>query len=166
MPARFFMVFAAFVLVGLLQVEANAQTRSRFTTMLRGASMCLDVINDGQNDKLRLATCGNYSGQWWTIRPTGTAGLYRLTNEFTGTAKCVDVVNDGRNDRLQMATCGNFTGQTWAMESTQHIGFYRLKNQFTGSGKCVGVFNDTQLQLENCGDVPGQYWSKSFRSSN
>jgi hypothetical protein len=159
MPVRFLTLFVAVVLVGLLRAPANAQAQLRFRTISTGQAKCLDVINDGQNDKLRMAECGNYSGQSWTIRPTSTAGVYRLTNEFTGTAKCLDVVNNHVNDRLQMATCGNFTGQSWVMESTKRIGFYHLKNQFTGSNKCLDVIDGTQVSLENCGDVAGQYWS-------
>ncbi len=158
MPSRFFKVFAAVVLVGLLRASADAQPHA-FTTLSTGAGKCLDVINDGKNDKLRMFTCGNYSGQSWSIVETRTAGHYRLTNDFTGTRKCVDVANDGQNDRLKMVTCGNFSGQFWSINATKRAGFYHLKNEFTGSSKCLAVTGGTQVALQDCADFAGQYWS-------
>jgi len=26
------------------------------------------VVNDGRNNKLQMADCGNYSGQFWQVR--------------------------------------------------------------------------------------------------
>jgi hypothetical protein len=39
--------------------------RNSFT----GSRKCLDIVNDGKNDKLRMANCGNYSGQFWGFEP-------------------------------------------------------------------------------------------------
>jgi putative lipase involved disintegration of autophagic bodies len=97
------MIGAAVLLFSSQTATAQAQhqtLRNGFT----GPSQCLDIVNDGQNNNLRMAPCGNYSGQHWMIE-IGRGGYARLRTEFTGGESCLDVVNDGRNDRLQMATC-------------------------------------------------------------
>ena len=73
-----------------------------------GKNKCLDIINDGKNDKLIMANCANVTGQQWLIPPNR-----KMQNNFTGTNKCVDIVNDGKNDKLNMAECGNYGGQFW-----------------------------------------------------
>ena len=37
-------------------------------TMFTGQNKCLDIVNDGKNNRLQMADCGNYSGQFWSIR--------------------------------------------------------------------------------------------------
>ena len=39
----------------------------RLRTEFTGSSKCLDVINDGRNNRLTMATCGNYTGQMWKL---------------------------------------------------------------------------------------------------
>jgi hypothetical protein len=56
---------------------ASAQTDGgpiRLRTDFTGADKCLDIINDGQNNKPTMAACGNFSGQKWTVSATGTPG--------------------------------------------------------------------------------------------
>jgi tRNA(adenine34) deaminase len=43
----------------------NAQYRLH--TMFTGFRKCLDVVNDGKNNKLSLEDCGSYSGQSWSV---------------------------------------------------------------------------------------------------
>jgi Ricin-type beta-trefoil lectin domain len=40
------------------------------TNALTGASNCLNVLNDGRNNKLTMAKCDNISGQSWRITST------------------------------------------------------------------------------------------------
>jgi uncharacterized protein len=87
----------------------------RLRTNFTGAAKCLDIINDGQDDKPTMATCGNFTGQMWTMAPNGTPGVFKFQTQFTGTAKCLDIINDGQDNKPTMATCGNFTGQMWGM---------------------------------------------------
>jgi len=51
----------------------------RLTSKLFGESKSLDIVNDGANNKLRLADTGNFSGQKWKITfissPTASIGL-------------------------------------------------------------------------------------------
>ena len=41
------------------------QLRTEFT----GPGKCLDIINDGQNNKPTMANCGNFTGQMWRTTP-------------------------------------------------------------------------------------------------
>jgi hypothetical protein len=47
----------------IISEGGNSRLKTRFT----GPSRCLDVINDGQNDKVQMASCGNFSGQLWSL---------------------------------------------------------------------------------------------------
>jgi hypothetical protein len=150
---------AVLYFLGFGATDAASQQflRNRFT----GPASCLDIVNDGQNDKLRLAPCGNFSGQHWIVarRPDGT---FQLQTEFTGQGRCLDIINDGQNNRLHMAPCGNFTGQQWIIISEK--GNSRLKTNFTGPSHCLDVVNDGQndkVQMATCGNFSGQLWSFS-----
>lgn len=162
--------FAAIVIVTALarsEVRAGghsgaalvSQSTYRMHTRFTGSGKCLDVLNDGTNNQLRMKSCGNYSGQrWWGERTP--EGLARLKNTFTGGGECLDVVNDGLNDKVALAPCGNYSGQLWWAEETTD-GAVRLKNTFTGTGKCLDIVNDgvnDRLRLAPCGDYSGQMW--------
>jgi len=121
---------------------------------------CLDIINDGQNNKLVMAKCGKYSGQDWTATRIGSTDGFKLRNNFSGANKCLDVVNDGRNDKLIMAACGNYSGQSWSIPKAGKVGAFQ--NDFTGAGKCLDIINDGQnnkLILAKCGNFSGQHWN-------
>ena len=95
-----------------LSQPANFPKKSyRLQTQFTGNERCLDIVNDGDNNQLTMADCGNYSGQLWSIKKAG--GYYRLQTQFTGNKKCLDIVNDGDNNQLTMANCGNYSGQFW-----------------------------------------------------
>jgi len=131
----------------------------RLRTQFTGAGACLDVVNDGRDNRLSMAPCGDYSGQMWWGDSAGN-GQARLKNRFTGSEKCLDVVNDGSN-RLTMAECGDHTGQMWWAEEAAQ-GRVRLKNAFTGSAMCLDIINDgrnNRLRMAECGDRSGQRWS-------
>jgi hypothetical protein len=151
------------VLVSLLANEADAQSRrNRLRTMFTGTGKCLDIINDGDNDKLTMANCGNYSGQSWNIEPAQERGYSRLRTTFTGADKCLDIVNDGENNKLTMADCGNYTGQFWKIEPSDERGYSRLRTMFTGADKCLDIINDgknNKLTMSDCGNYTGQFWS-------
>ena len=146
---------AVLYFLGLGATDAASQEllRNRFT------GSCLDILNDGQNDKLRLAPCGNFSGQHWIVVQRSD-GTFQLQTEFTGQGRCLDIINDGQNNRLHMAPCGNFTGQQWIIVSENNN--LRLKTSFTGPSNCLDVVNDGQndrVQMATCGNFSGQLWS-------
>jgi hypothetical protein len=133
-----------------------------------GSNSCLDIVNAGNQDQLRMARCGPYTGQMWEIGPDAENGFVRLRTRFTGVDMCLDVVNDGNNSRVHMASCANVSGQLWRMDQTDRGFGVRLWNQFTGESKCLDIVNDGSghVQLAPCGDYSGQYWSLLNRRSD
>jgi hypothetical protein len=149
---------SAFFLVAPSAMDA-ARAGNRLTTEFTQGK-CLDVINDGQNNKLTMATCGKFSGQDWSVTPVGPGGGFKIRNQFSGPNKCLDVVNDGHNDKVIMADCGNFSGQNWSIPKAGGTGG-QFKNQFTGSNRCLDIVNDgknNRLKLADCGNFTGQRW--------
>jgi hypothetical protein len=106
-------LFALVVVFGVSSA-AHAQS-SHLWNEGAGSGQCLDIVNDGTKDKLRVTGCGDFSGQAWTLLPTDEPGYYRLQTAFTGAASCLDVINDGVNDRVRMSSCANVTGQHWEL---------------------------------------------------
>lgn len=140
---------------------ATAPGTYRLRTSFTGYNKCLDIVNDGWDNRPTMATCGNYTGQAWIIEAIGTGGYSRLRTEFTGRYKCLDIVNDGSNNRLRMDSCGNYSGQKWTVEPTGNFGFARLRTAFTGSRKCLDIINDgrnNRLIMDTCGYYTGQMW--------
>ncbi|HZH14917.1 MAG TPA: RICIN domain-containing protein [Archangium sp.] len=78
-----------------------------------GYGKCLDIINDGINDKLGMTDCGNYTGQLWKVVPSSSPDFFHLKTLWLGDGKCLDILSDGVNDKLRMAPCGNYSGQYW-----------------------------------------------------
>src|SRR5580698_1994151 len=110
MPHRFTFSAALIALSALSVLPASALPGTyRMRTAFTGHAKCLDIVNDGWNNRVTMASCGYYSGQAWIVEPNGIPGHWRLRTEFTGHGKCLDIVNDGTNNRLTMATCGNYT---------------------------------------------------------
>ena len=143
--------------------SSNETFNYRLKTMFTGANKCLDIVNDGRNDRVTMADCGNFSGQYWKMATSDRhPGYTRLQTMFIGANKCLDIVNDGRNDRVTMADCGDFSGQYWKMvTSDRHPGYTRLQTIFTGTNKCLDIVNDgknDRVTMANCGDFSGQYW--------
>ena len=87
-------------------------------TAFTGPDKCLDIVNDGQNNKPTMAACGNFTGQMWSIARGGDDAR-TLQTAFTGPNKCLDIVNDGQNNKPTMATCGNFTGRCGKSRNTR-----------------------------------------------
>ena len=142
-----------------LAESANVPAGGHLQTQFTGSNKCLDIVNDGKNNQLTMADCGNFSGQFWSIQAAGQ-GSYRLQTQFTGNNKCLDIVNDGKNNQLTMADCGNFSGQFWSIAGQP--GSYRLQTQFTGKNKCLDIVNDgtnNRLIMADCGNFSGQMWT-------
>lgn len=139
----------------------------RLTTQWLGEEKALDVVNDGANNRLQMATTANRSGQFWKITSLGN-GYFRLTSQWQGDGRSLDVVNDGTNNKLQLAKTDNVSGQFWKITSLGN-GYYRLTTQWQGDGKSLDVVNDTSksnLQLAKTENVSGQFWKISKISSD
>jgi hypothetical protein len=155
------------VLVSLLSQEVNAQVKqNRLRNTLTGAGSCLDIINDGDNNKLTMARCGNVSGQRWSLTASETnPQLYRLQTPFTGTNNCLTAIDDGKNNRLTIAKCSNAPGQLWSIIPSNanpgYSGYSSLRNELTGADKCLKIINDgrnNKLTMAKCSNVAGQSW--------
>lgn len=142
---------------------AGAQAM-KLTNEFAGKGKCLDIVNDGKNNKLIMAKCEDVSGQAWEVETLKGEPYVRLKTEFTGPGKCLDIVNDGANDKVTMAPCGNFTGQFWSMTVQGGAGnkaHFRMTSKFTGPKRCLDIVNDgknNQLTMADCGDYTGQIW--------
>lgn len=55
----------------LWRLVSTGRGMLRLTNEALGPDRCLDVINDGTNNQVQLAACGNYSGQFWSIPGSG-----------------------------------------------------------------------------------------------
>jgi hypothetical protein len=94
--------------------DFNPNSYYRLTTQREGNNKSLDVVNDGKNNnQLKLAKTGNYSGQYWKITPTDDE-FYRLTTQWQGDKKALDIVNDGKsNSQLILAETSDSAEQYW-----------------------------------------------------
>ena len=55
-------------IIALALASGISGTRAEtLRTEFTGSGKCLDIVNDGTNNKLTMAPCGNYSGQLWLI---------------------------------------------------------------------------------------------------
>ena len=82
-----------------------------FKNNFSGSEKCLDIVNDGQKNKLIMSPCGISTGQQWNQSRNGS--YYSFKNNLSGNDQCLDIVNDGQNNQLIMSPCGNYSGQQW-----------------------------------------------------
>jgi Ricin-type beta-trefoil lectin domain len=155
------------ILVSLLAQEVNAQVKqNRLRNTLTGTGSCLDIINDGDNNKLTMARCGNVAGQRWSLTASETnPQAYRLQTPFTGTGNCLATIDDGNSNRLTMAECSNAPGQLWSIIPSKanpgYSGYSSLRNELTGADKCLNIINNGRnniLTMSKCSNVSGQSW--------
>ncbi len=155
------------ILVSLLAQEVNAQVKqNRLRNTLTGAGSCLDIINDGNNNKLTMARCGNVAGQRWSLTASETnPQAYRLQTPFTGTDNCLATIDDGKNNKLTIAKCSDVPGQLWSITPSNanpgSSGYSNLRNELTGADKCLKIINDgrnNKLTMATCSNVAGQSW--------
>jgi hypothetical protein len=129
-------------------------------SVFTGPDNCLDIVNAGNHDQLRVTRCGTYSGQMWEIVPDAANGFVRLRTLFTGADMCLDVADDGNDDQVHMAPCANVPGQQWHMDRTDPGLGGHLWSQSTGQGKCLDIVDDRtgRVRLASCGNYSSQYW--------
>lgn len=139
----------------------------RLTTQWQGEGKSLDIINDGANNKLQLASTANVSGQLWKFIPLGN-NYYRLTTQWLGETKSLDVITDGINYKLQLEASDDVSGQYWKITPLGN-GFYRITTKLLGMVKSLDVVADgsnNKLQLANTGNFSGQFWKITEVSGN
>jgi hypothetical protein len=154
-------------LIDLLANEVNAQVKqNQLRNTLTGSDNCLDIIEDGENNRLTMARCGNIAGQRWSLTASETnPESYQLQNPFTGADKCLDIINEGENNKLIMAKCSKVAGQLWRVTPSKTIpgnsGYYFVTNELTGESNCLNVIEDgrnNKLTMAKCDNISGQSW--------
>jgi hypothetical protein len=59
-----------------------------------GSGQCLDVVNDGVNEQVRMASCAEVSGQHGELsRLRGPGQAFQLTNRFPGPSRCLEATS-------------------------------------------------------------------------
>ncbi len=150
------------LLVSLLIVSQNVYSQTfgnayfRMTTALDGEEKSLDVINDSQKNRVKMAVTDNVTGQSWEITPIGKTGYYRLTTQFQGKGKALDVINDGRNDQVWLAKTEDVEGQYWKITKIAE-GEYSISNKWQPK-KFLTANDDGSVRLEKFGTDLGQQW--------
>ncbi|KAL2219652.1 carbohydrate-binding module family 13 protein, partial [Thermoascus aurantiacus ATCC 26904] len=104
--------------------------------------LAIDVINDPatiQKDaQIKLVPAGNFSGQFWQLRPSQTSpGSINLCTLFLGTQRCLDVYADDKR-RPHLPPAGDYSGQQWQIEGSD-TGFWRLTNSYSGPDLLLDV---------------------------
>jgi hypothetical protein len=167
MKLKKLIVILPIILASILASEVNAQVKqNRLRNTLTGADSCLDIIEDGKNNRLTMTKCANVAGQRWSLTASEkNPQAYRLQTPFTGMDKCLNIINDGANDRVTMAKCGSLPGQLWSISPSKTIpspsGYYFLTNNLTGANNCLNVLNDgrnNRLTMAKCDNISGQSW--------
>ncbi len=155
------------ILFGLLANEVSAQVKqNRLRNTLTGADTCLDIIEDGKNNRLTMTKCANVAGQRWSMTASEkNPESYRLQTPFTGMDKCLNIINDGENNKVTMAKCDSLPGQLWSVTPSKTLpgnsGYYFVKNALTGASNCLNVLNDgrnNKLTMAKCDNISGQSW--------
>jgi hypothetical protein len=145
----------------------NAQVKqNQLRNTLTGSDNCLDIIEDGENNRLTMARCGNIAGQRWSLTSSETnPESYRLQTPFTGADKCLDIINEGGNNKLIMAKCSKVAGQLWRVTPSKIIpgnsGYYFVTNELTDASNCLNVIEDgrnNKLTMAKCDNISGQSW--------
>jgi Ricin-type beta-trefoil lectin domain len=167
MQSKKLIILLPVFLISLLTTEVNAQVKqNRLRNTLTGADSCLDIVEDGKNNRLTMAKCGNVAGQRWSLTASEkNPQAYQLQTPLTGMDKCLNVIDDGVNNKLTMTKCGSFPGQLWSITPSKTIptpsGYYFLTNNLTGANSCLNVLNDgrnNRLTMAKCDDISGQSW--------
>jgi Ricin-type beta-trefoil lectin domain len=167
MKSKKLVIILPIILASLLANDANAQVKqNRLRNTLTGADSCLDIIEDGKNNRLTMTKCANVAGQRWSMTASEkNPQLYQLQTPLTGVDKCLNIINDGENDRVTMAKCDSQPGQLWRVIPSKTLpgnsGYYFVKNVLTGASSCLNVLNDgrnNKLTMAKCDNISGQSW--------
>lgn len=165
----FFLLVIILSSMNFTPIEVTAQSVKilpnyyyRLTTQWQGDNKSLDIVSDGQNDKLILAQTGNYDGQLWRFTALGN-GYYRLTTKSQGDGKSLDILNDANKNRPILARTADHSRQKWKITPMGN-GYYRLTTQGQGDSKSLDIINDNSKNkpiLANTTNASGQMWKIS-----
>ncbi len=148
-------------------IALHAQERSQYvqlTTLWHGKQKALEVINNGYNNRLRLADAANVSNQYWRLKNLGN-GHFRIMNLMMGEENSIDLIEEKGNFVPQIAKTGNFSAQNWKITRVEKDGklYFSLSTMWKGENQVLDLIRkDGQNHLprlaQNNGSS-GQLWS-------
>lgn len=116
-----------------MPIALDSNTWYKFNNKER-TSLALDVVNDGnqlRDGRLKVAARGNYSGQYWQLRPADlTLATYTLCTMWLGSGMCLEtsVINEVIRPRLAAAQlCTTPLERQWYIDF-EADGTCRLRN--------------------------------------
>jgi len=142
----------------------NPNVWYRLTTLFQGPNVAMDVINDGNNNRMIMTQAGPYTGQYWKFTPfPGYPGYYRISCMWQGENLPVDVINGGPDDNhIILSPIGPYSGQAWQItEIPSAPGHVRFTCIFRGPGYSLEGFGGTtqdRPRLDPTGNFTGQAW--------
>lgn len=148
--------------LGTAQFAPNPNLWYRLTTLFQGDNVAMDVINDGNNNRMHMVPAGPYTGQYWRFSPfAGYPGRYRISCMWQGENLPMDIINGGPDDnQVILAPLGPYSGQAWSMINAAP-GHVYLRTEFRGPGFQLEGFGGTtqnRPRLDPAGPFTGQMW--------
>lgn len=149
--------------LGTAQFTPNPNLWYRLTTLFQGDNVAMDVINDGNNNRMQMVPAGPFTGQYWRFSPfAGFPGRYRISCMWQGENLPMDIINGGPDDnQVILAPIGPFSGQAWSMIDAPAAGHVYLRTEFRGPGFQLEGFGGTtqdRPRLDPAGPFSGQMW--------
>ena len=147
-----------------VRVDPNPAVWYRLNTRFQGPGLSLDVINDGNNNRMIMAASGAFTGQLWRFSPAPEiSGTYRLSCLWQGLNLPMDTINGGAdNNQPILAPIGAFTGQLWTLTDVPGVpGYVSLHNEFRGQNMALegaGGLTGNRPVLTTYGTYTGQQW--------
>jgi len=144
--------------------DPNPAVFYRLTNQFQGPGLSLDVINDGNNNRMIMAPTGLFTGQYWRFTPAPELpGTYRISCQWQGPNLPMDVINGGPdNNQPILAPIGAFTGQFWTLTDVpQAPGHVSLTTEFRGPNLALegaGGATGNRPVLATFGPYTGQIW--------
>ena len=151
------MLISSAISVQAQEVSFKEDAYYRLTNFFLGQVRSLSV--DPENNVIKMAPTGMYTGQLWKILPQGN-NTYKLSCYWQGEGKVIDVINDGQNNRMILTDNANYSGQYWTIQKVDE-GYFRLINgwQTEKSLDVAGSKTGDEAYLKPIGEFEGQIWN-------
>jgi hypothetical protein len=120
--------------------QPNPNVWYRLTTQAQGENVALDVIPDGNNNRMHMVPAGNYTGQAWRFTPfEGYPGYFRISCLWQGPNRPMDVINVGPEDNhVILNGIAAVSGQAWLLaEIPEYPGTVSLTTIYRGQNMAL-----------------------------
>lgn len=91
--------------------QSDESGKFNLCSAVGGSTYCLDVFNEPK-DLPHLTPWGYYSGQYWSVQPSG--GSVKLSNDWTGPGWFLDVYQGSLAAHLSQGQ--DYAGQYWMLD--------------------------------------------------